>query len=321
MKKTLIAMAVLAASGASFAQSSVTLYGVVDVSIADTDKAGLDLANDKTQLSSSGTLNNGTSRFGLRGTEDLGGGLSAKFNFESPTNAVSGSTGLAFTRQAWVSLAGGFGEVRAGRQFSSTYYAVDNFELTGTANYSAYAKQFSYAGPSRDSAALAYMSPSFGGFKVIADVVMEGNAVYGTAADPKSKYDLAAIYKAGPIAASLAYNKVTDGDQGTVLGGSYDLTVAKVALSFTSVKNGAGDKKTEGYTLGVSAPVGPVTLTADFAVDTIDRAASRNDTDFVLEAKYPLSKRTFVYAAYLQDGKGKTAENVSGYAVGLRHNF
>jgi predicted porin len=67
--------------------------------------------------------------------------------------------------------------------------------------------------------------------------------------------------------------------------------------------------------------MGAFTFTADMAQDTISRAANSTDTDFLLEAKYALSKRTFVYGVYMMDGKGKTASDVNGYALGLRHNF
>jgi predicted porin len=78
---------------------------------------------------------------------------------------------------------------------------------------------------------------------------------------------------------------------------------------------------TEGYSLGASIPMGAFTFTADMAQDTISRAASSTDTNFLLEAKYALSKRTFVYGAYVMDGKGKTKEDASAYSLGLRHNF
>ena len=76
MKKTLIALAAVAATGAAFAQSTVTLYGVADVSVAKATGA-------KVAASASGLLNNGNSRLGVRGSEDLGGGMKANFNFQA----------------------------------------------------------------------------------------------------------------------------------------------------------------------------------------------------------------------------------------------
>lgn len=328
MKKTLIALAVLAASGASMAQ--VTLYGVADISFGAVDKitagqANLGAANTSAQLFSSNILNNGNSRFGLKGTEDLGGGLKADFNFEGGivlgTGAGNTSGGNLFSRNANVALTGGFGRIQFGRTLTTSFYSVASWELTGTANYSVVANQFGFGGSGpRDNNVIKY-DMKVGGISASASFVPEGDAAYGTAASPKGKYDLAVGYGAGPLVASLAYNKVDSGTEGMVLGGSYNFGMVKVAASYTTFKMDNGTKLTEGFTLGASLPMGPWTFTADVAQDTISRAASSTDTDFLLEAKYAMSKRTFVYGAYMMDGKGKTKEDANGYVVGLRHNF
>jgi predicted porin len=316
MKKTLIALAAVAATGAAFAQSSVTLYGVADVSVGKTNQAGLGLADDKFQAIASNILNNGNSRFGFRGTEDLGGGLKAGFNFEGGINIANGagntSGGQMFSRAANVSLMGGFGEIRAGRSLTTSFYSVASWELTGTANYSVVANQFSFAGAGpRDSAQVMYNSPSFGGFKVSASTVMKGNGALNGNAN-LAKYDLSATYAAGPLTASLAYNKVDTKEKNIAIGGKYNFGAFAVA---GSLQDPAGAKK--GFTLGVSAPMGPVTLTADIARAT--DTANKN-TDFLLEAKYALSKRTFAYAVYMKDG-AVAGKDTNGYAVGVRHNF
>lgn len=323
MKKTLIALAAVAATGAAFAQSSVTLYGVADVAVGKTNAAGLGLTNDKFQAIASNVLNNGNSRFGLKGTEDLGGGLKAGFNFEGGINIANGagntSGGQLFSRAANVSLLGGFGEIRAGRSLTTSFYSVASWELTGTANYSVVANQFSFGGQGpRSSAQVMYNSPSFGGLTVSASTVLKANGGIDSAATAdKSKYDLALTYAAGPLTASFAYNKWSSMDASYVLGGKYDFGTFAVAGSYNNVGvTGADDKK--GFTLGVSAPMGPVTLTADIARAT--NAAYKN-TDFLLEAKYALSKRTFAYAVYMRDGAVAGAKSVNGYAVGVRHNF
>ena len=326
MKKTLIALAVLAASTASMAQ--VTLYGVADVSVGGSSdaSAGLGMAKKDFQLISSNVLNNGNSRFGMRGTEDLGGGMKALFNFEGGivlgTGAGNTSGGNLFSRASWVALEGGFGRVTFGRTLTTSFFSVASWELTGTANYSVVASQFGFgggAGP-RDSNVIKYdMKAS--GFNASASFIPEANVGYGTAASPKSKYDLSVGYGAGPLTASLAYNKVADGNEGTVLGGSYNFGAFKVAASYVNGKSGSGATIADGFTIGGSVPMGPWTFTADLAQDTISRPANSTDTNFLLEAKYALSKRTFVYGVYVMDGKGKTADNVDGYALGLRHNF
>ncbi len=126
MKKSLIALAVLvSAAGAASAQSSVTLFGVVDVGATYGTANGNGDA-DKWAVTSG---NNATSRLGFRGTEDLGGGMSASFWLEAQVNGddgtggatsmnnvttTGGSTGMVFNRRATVSLSGGWGELRLG---------------------------------------------------------------------------------------------------------------------------------------------------------------------------------------------------------------
>jgi len=143
MKKSLIALAVLTASGISFAQSSVTLFGIVDAAYAK----GTGSVSDKTQLQNSGY---NSSRFGVRGTEDLGGGLKASFwleagvnnddgtgaasntNNQAVTAANAGTQGLTFNRRSTVSLEGGFGEVRLGRDYTPQFWTETAYDPFGT---------------------------------------------------------------------------------------------------------------------------------------------------------------------------------------------
>ncbi len=299
----------MAATGAAFAQSSVTLYGVADIGLAKTNKAGLGYGNDSLQATANGTLNNGNSRLGVRGVEDLGGGLKASFNFEQGVNLANGATdSVTWQRAAFAALSGGFGEIYAGRRLSPSFYGVAAWELTGTANYSATAAQFAFAGAgSRNNAHIGYTTPSFGGLTATLGTTLKGNDA--SAADGlQSKIDMNVIYKGGPISAGLSYNKVQDTEKNWSIGASYNLGVATVAASY---QDPAGDKK--GFTIGASAPLGPVTLTFDIARVT----SGVKETDYVLEAKYAVSKRTFAYAALLRDGLTKT----NGLGVGLRHNF
>ena len=151
MKKSLIALAVLGLSGAAMAQSSVTLYGVADAGIGKIE-AGSGLADpandasDKTEFISGSMMNNGTSRLGVRGVEDLGGGLKAGFQFETGLDLDNGgSSGAFWSRQANIWLGGNWGTVKLGRQFTPSYLTTSTFELTGTANYSVLANTYNYA--------------------------------------------------------------------------------------------------------------------------------------------------------------------------------
>jgi predicted porin len=122
MKKTLVALAALASMSA-FAQSSVTLYGVADAWVGSlkqnsTADGGLTFgAISQTKLDSGGLSG---SRWGMRGTEDLGGGLKANFVIEAGLNIDNGSNaqGLTYGRQTFLSLQGGFGTLSLGRQYS-----------------------------------------------------------------------------------------------------------------------------------------------------------------------------------------------------------
>ncbi|BEP47424.1 MULTISPECIES: porin [Variovorax] len=146
MKKSLVALAALAVAGVASAQSSVTLFGVVDASISGYSSTSRDL-NGATFLNpfylnqgsvkvSRRTLANSgynSSRIGFRGTEDLGGGLAASFWLEAPISNDDGQQGIAtFARRSTVSLSGGFGEVRLGRDYTPTFWNDTVFDPFGT---------------------------------------------------------------------------------------------------------------------------------------------------------------------------------------------
>lgn len=304
MKKTLIALAAVAAATGAMAQSA-TLYGVADLAIG---KAGA----DSVRMYGNSALNNGSSRFGVRGSEDLGGGLKASFNVEAAINAKDGKTDAAtFGRQAYAAVDGAFGQVRLGRSFTAGYLSQASYDLTGTANYALVGGHTnslfpSYVGGTRNDSQVLYTSPSFSGLTAMVGFVAKGNS-----STSKQTTDFAVIYKQGPLVASAAYSKVQDATKNTSVGASYDLGSVKVVASY---QDPAGDKK--GYTVGAAAPFGPVTLGLDIGRDTGSVVKS---TDYAAEVKYPLSKRTFVYGALYRDGSAASDKNA--YGLGLRHNF
>jgi len=146
MKKSLVALAALAVAGVASAQSSVTLFGVVDASISGYSNTSRDLngatllnpfylnqgsvKTSRRELANSGY---NSSRIGFRGTEDLGGGLAASFWLEAPISNDDGQQGIAtFARRSTVSLSGGFGEVRLGRDYTPTFWNDTVFDPFGT---------------------------------------------------------------------------------------------------------------------------------------------------------------------------------------------
>lgn len=325
MRKSLIALAVLATTGAAMAQSSVTLYGRMDASIGATKLNGV----STTQLYS-GNLT--SSRWGMRGTEDLGGGLKAMFQLEAGIEADDGST-TAFSRQSWVGLSGGFGTARFGKA-DSIY--KDIYDLGNWYNISA-DSEFNSAKEAYRTGLAAYVArpvnqirydtPKFGGFSA--------GLSYAFDEDVAGAPEVTAIggrYRVGKLDIGAAYQDedqviVANDRQHRTLSGTYDFGAVRVSAQYQNVKAGDNRKDNE-FSLGVSAPFGPVELSAGYARSKAKNAAgatSAKGSAFALAATYALSKRTRLYGGYL-DGDIENAAGVSTreyrlYAMGIRHDF
>ena len=302
MKKSLIALAVLAASGTAFAQSTVTLYGVLDAGITKG-------ADSKTTFTGGGI--NGTPRLGVKGTEDLGGGLSAVFQIETGLNSGKEAASSLGDRGAFVGLAGAFGTVTLGSSvLTPSFYARAATDPSTTNNYSL----VKYAGAARLDNSINYTSPNFAGITVRASMVQkDDNATVG-----KGATDISVVYANGPL--TLAASGSDNGfDSGSFIGAAYDFGMAKVfvnsvdaaatATTMPGVTTAAAAAKFTGY--GISAPFGAWTLQADF------RQTKDADADaYVLSAQYALSKRTSIttYTSKVQAAK-------SVFGAGVRHNF
>ena len=325
MKKSLIALAVLAASGAAMAQSSVTLYGIADVWVGST-KSGVN-AKSVTQMGSGGF--NG-SRYGFKGSEDLGGGLKAVFKLEQGFDiSTGGANPGAFNRQAFVGLEGGFGSLTLGNVWS----AMDDVIGAGNGAFDtgAFSPLYSMSGSvhntyqDRPRNAIKYSSPSFGGLTAAVVYGLDENA-----AVKKDVVDFNVAYGAGPVGVSLAYQVQNDtvGTTNTelmLLNGSYDLGVAKLLATYGQVKTGAA--KSRDYQFGVDVPLSSaLSLSGSFA-QTKDNAALGDGkrTGYGIAAKYSLSKRTFTYAGLRNvDAKNRAGTKIgrdSVYAVGVQHSF
>ncbi len=327
MKKTLIALAVLAASTASMAQ--VTLYGTADLSISATNASGVRSdasmsGNGPAALGAATLLNDGNSRWGMRVVEDLGSGMKLTAQFEQNLNYENGAADVASGRYAYMALDTGVGRFKAGRTLTPSFFGVATWELTGAANFTAVGNQFGWAGAgSRNNSEFSY-SAKFGGVSGTLGYVTEMDL--GGTAGTTSKVDANLIYSGGPLTAALSYNKLSSaGDGNYALGGSYDFGAFKVAASF---QDAAG--QSEGFSLGATMPMGPWKFTVDVAQDT-----GFDDTYYLLYAGYSLSKRTTVYGAFHSAGKsgkaakaapgtyfkGATATTTDTYGIGVRHNF
>lgn len=337
MKKILAATSAIVLTNAISA-SNVTLYGVMDTSIGKLNTPGLGIKTDSWGLISGKSLNTGTSRFGMRGIEDLGGGWEARFQLEDGFDMTKGTTGLSggqfFSRQSNVSLKGPIGEILLGRGYNAAAYALMPWEMTVIGLESVVANQFGVVGGGqRDSNMILYKSPIFSGFSFVADVVPKGDASYGTPENPKGKYDISASYVSKSISIGAGYNKVQDGNEAYTVGGAYDFGKFKLAASWNQTKldkpdASGNDILHKGYSLGGQTRFGKFFFMLDVAHDT-----RLGDTDVVAEGRYSLSKRTFLYTIFFHDGKGKITatnpkipgtnlnSNINGYSIGIRHNF
>ncbi len=344
MKKSLIALAVLTASGISFAQSTVTMFGVVDAAYA----MGTGSLSDKTQLKNSGY---NSSRFGVRGTEDLGGGLKASFwleagvnnddgtasasntNNQAVTAANAGTQGLTFNRRSTLSLEGGFGELRLGRDYTPQFWTETAFDPFGT-NGVGTNIAFNKGGLTgvRASNSIGYLSPSFSGLKVWVQTYMGENA--STAAAKAGDGNAVRVsYDAGPL--SLAYatssTKVSAGvnNDTSNIGASYNFGVVKLMAQSNKTKvDGAAD--IDGYVVGATAPLGSGMVR--FALSETDKAGAKSNLT-AIGYVYSLSKRTDLYATYARvTNKGGASaalngattganQSSSGYDFGVKHAF
>ena len=346
MKKTLVAIAALAAFGAAWAQSTVTLYGRVDASVGKTE---VQSTGGLPALDVGASVNSGQvsgSRWGMQGVEDLGGGMKANFRLESGFNVDDGKSaqgGRLFGRAASVGLSGGFGSIGLGRQV--TLVANGGWAITnGYANYDAWASTANNAGfgnpgsvatdSVRKDNSIIYATPNMGG---LVGSLMWAPGENGTAAVNSSDYwSLGLDYNSGPIWVTFQYesdevNPATFASAagGTrqkawILGGKYDMGIAALALSYQRAEVGTVEDR--GWALGLNAPLGPVNLAFEYARETTETGgafASRANA-LNLRVSYPLSKRTDVYA-FLSDGKSRTAaggtQDLSRYSLGVRHSF
>ena len=353
MKKSLIALAVLAASGAAMAQSSVTLFGVVDATYAyGSGKIG-GASVSKSQLTNSGY---NSSRLGFRGVEDLGGGMSASFWLEaglnndngsgantSTNNQATGATGgggLTFNRRSTVSLNGGFGEVRLGRDYTPQFWNLTVFDPFGTNGVgTTQTLNSSLGGPTtvRASNSIGYFLPgNLGGFYGQAQYYMGENN--SNAANKKDGNGLAlrAGYANGPINAAIAFSEtkfLTGNIKAVNLGGQYDLGMAKIMAHYNQDKiSGGNDGK--GFLIGGLIPVGAGEVRLAYSTYKIDTVGADPRTNkLALGYVHNLSKRTALYATYAHlTNKNGAAQalngavtgvnsNSNGYDFGIRHSF
>lgn len=363
MKKSLLAVAVAAALPAfAQAQSSVTMYGILDASVEysnDDANSAINVANGNFTKGDATIRVNSShqsgSRFGVRGVEDLGGGLKAIFTIEHRLNVDTGTTagggfntgnGAFWNGQAWVGLQAGWGQLTAGRQYSPIFWALLPADFTGYGFYNNWAGftgnnfGLSPQGPIRLDNSLSYKSPTFGGLTVY--------AVYAPGELTNDRADNGAGGASGDIMGIAAGWKLG----GLYLAGGYHSVDSEVPTSLESVMAVAASYRFSnfgaslGYTVnefvnGADASIilmsaflniGPGTLYVNGSiVDLSDFPGRRNDDGLQLGVAYsmPISKRTNWYVSLgMNDFSGaepvaatQSVDSAMRVSVGMRHLF
>lgn len=344
MKKSLLALAALSAfAGGAMAQSSVTLFGIVDLGIRNVKNDNS--AGDITSITKDG---NASSRLGFRGVEDLGGGLKAGFWIEGALNADDGNaSGQTWQRRSTVSLMGNWGEIRLGRDYVPTFWNHTVFDPFGTNGVGDGSHVFTNASTSwtdqskavagtfaRANNTVAYHLPSMGG------LYGQLTAALGEATTGNKYWGGRIGYGAGPINVALAYGvtdqtgTMTDDVKDWNIAGSYNFGMATVMGIYRESEYGSN--KNTGYELGVTVPVGAGTFKAAYSETKYEApGASPKSNKIAVGYVYDLSKRTAVYVHGAQidndaglirvigggatptAGGGKSV----GYEAGIRHSF
>ena len=327
MKKSLIALAILAASSAALAQSSVTVYGRVDASVGTIDELG---KGSTSKLFSGGTAGLTTPRLGFMGKEDLGGGLSATFKLEQRIDIDTGALqDPSFKGESSVGLAGGFGAFRLGRMttpfddaraLSNKYNVFDSNGFTPTA---AAFKQGVKDYASRNNGMIRYDSPSFGGFSGSISHAFEQ-----TAGKDDTITSLMVGYKTGGLTVALGYQDEKTKQEYTSLVAAYDFGSFALSGGYQNAKaDAAASGKDNEYNVGVEVPFGAFKFSLGYAAgeNKVAGVKTSESSGFGLGVRYALSKRTSLYGGYssveIEKPVGTKTTDTQIFAVGVRHDF
>jgi predicted porin len=342
MKKTLVAVAAMAAVTGAMAQA--TIYGNIDQAYSKS-RTTVDGKQTASSLGMS-SYQMGSSQIGFKGEEDLGGGLKASFLHEM--GVFTEQNGSDLTRQAYVGLSGGFGAVRLGKQYSMAFFNLigsDPFGATGGSG-AGYVGNLLIGNqgtdgdnPLRQANATQYEAPTFiPGVRIGLTKVFAGaNTGDGSLPKTADSTGYALLYTSGPLNAGYTSDSIkaqsvagtgltaaaTSTTKLTTFAAQYDLGMAKVTYSDGKImNNGRGTKSSM---TGISVPMGAATLMLTSSTGKMNTAAG----DIKLKGmqyggNYALSKRTVAYL-HINNSTATTARNVAtknnGYGLGIHHSF
>lgn len=326
-------------SSNAIAQSSLTLYGLLDLSLDATH------ASSQTTYRILSGAQTG-SRFGIRGMEDLGAGNHINFALENGFNLASGQasdTSSAFNRQAWVGLSGHWGEVRLGRQNSPLYVPLEGkFDASGTSTIASGLNSFATLSV-RASNGIYYQTPTFMGLTAQALVSLRDSTT--APSNGVNSYHLTLSYVSGPIDAGAGYQRVDNYSSTNILragfiGGSYRFGNVKAYLGFHNARLSDGTINKNVYTASTSYAFSPATSVALVYSILSDHTTQDHDANHIgVMINYFLSVRTWVYASaahLINKGTSRYAlvasttagvpvpyagADATGIELGLQHRF
>jgi len=357
MKKSLIALAIASAvSAPAFAATSnVDIYGKLNFSVNflfdQTEDNPATLSTNEAVSDIQFTSN--SSRIGFKGSEDLGGGLSAIWQIESSLNIDEGNGNWA-SRNTFLGLKGDWGTVLGGKHDTPLKLVGRAVDLFGDG----IADSRNVLGGGSDTRAsnvVAYISPNFSGFNVIAAYVTDfpGNTTTAPDADDKDVYNLNATYSNGPLYLGAAYGD-GNGHEAAGLGSHWRLAAGytfgnfKVVGQYDSLEDdatGGQNGDFDGWMLGASYTMGAMVFKGNYMMGEYDGTNGAEPEQWTVGMDYNLSKRTSVYALYVAgeefapfngspSGLGSGAGisdvanscatcdgDVSAFSVGIVHSF
>jgi len=341
--KAVAGAAALLCVGLAHAQSTVNIYGLMDAAAGSFQMAGA----DSTTKVQSGNMT--TSFIGFNGSEDVGGGLKITFAMEHFLQADAGTAGRFvgdrfWARNAYVGLATNYGEYQFGRTTTTMFVSTLMFNALGdsfafspsilqvltpqTSNRPTGAQMLAWYGDTGWSNSALFKSKSWNGLSVN----LQANAGEGAANAYGKNFGGNVLYMNGPLAATVSYSKVKNDvngapagfeDQETKqVGAWYDFGVVKLFGQYTAVDTTATvDTGTDIWGLGASIPLAGGKVLAQYGHAKEDgNAVEKTNKTLTLGYDYNLSKRTEVYAIYMQD-KVTGYDTGDTYAVGIRHKF
>jgi predicted porin len=305
MRRSLVASLLFGLSATAAAQSSVTIYGILDSGLLYQNKTASDGRSGFSFVDGAWL----PSVYGFRGTEDIGGGYTVNFNlqggFSTGTGALGDSNGGIFGRAATVGVAGPFGEVKFGLQFSPFFLAVTGGDPRGMPQFGSqlvqYFQQFGIVGIF-DSNAIVYTTPNFYGFTGAIEYAVGG--VPGSTKNGRSM-SASLTYSHGPFSANGAYYTHADPETGQTvsigktagLGYTIGPVTAKVDwVNYLNPSSSAPLSNVNVYGVGAVYAVTPAfSLNGGFYY-AVNKGQSENKSRmFAFGADYALSKRTIVY--------------------------